>query len=84
MTNIKATETHTITYKNKDLSLKFDVTTSKSGATQLIITAQNGMATEVTGIDYNYRFEAGRRHITFASKELDNLIISLIRKYRYA
>ena len=82
---IKATETHKITYKNKNLVLKINKLRelNTSGAEQILIVAPNGMSCCVTGIRRNYTFGVGKRTITFSNEELDSIIIGFIRKYRY-
>tara|TARA_A100001201_G_scaffold64128_2_gene60444 strand:+ start:225 stop:527 length:303 start_codon:yes stop_codon:yes gene_type:complete len=82
---IKVTETHTITYKNKNLVLTINKLKelNTSGSEQILIVAPNGMSCCVTGINRSYTFGAGKRTITFSSEELDSILIGFIRKYRY-
>lgn len=85
--DIIATETHTITYKNKPLILTINKLKelNTSGSEQILIVAVNGMSCCVTGINKRYTFFlTEKRTITFSSQELDSILIGFIRKYRYA
>ena len=82
---MKGTEQHNITYKGKQVSIKFEMLRelSTSGADQIRMTLPNGMTCTVTGIDWSYRFEYKRHKFDLKSEELNEIIIKMIRKYRY-
>ena len=82
---MKGNESHNITYKGKQVSIKFEMLRelSTSGADQIRMTLPNGMTCTVTGIDWSYRFEYKRHKFDLKSEELNEIIIKMIRKYRY-